>query len=427
MRITRLILAAGLVPAFGVLGFSTTVSATVPDTVAVYGSAARAAGIHMIAGTSQFPNWDPGAVDNRYPLASVGSDAGPSSHAGASAADYGPAAATVAASDPPQPFCTSPAPSNLCTPQTTIPHNPPPDVYALAQYPTPPGKPEDHYSNGGSDRADAYAKELQADADGTYAGGTPGSPFSQATAETHTIVNPDGSIHVYTHSHVQSATFGPIVIRDVDVKTDVLSKNGKAVATATINAGTVQNGTDKPTEVTTQGVTLEPPGIGGLPISVHIFAVKPDSKVDGGAGTITATGTHVVVDQPVVQNQFSHHVEYILGEGFSQAYLVSATPITSSGDSSSSVDTGSTGDTGGGTSTTTITNPGLDSGFTGAAPSVVTANAHKATPGAKRRSIALVSGRVPMPIAAMFFLWEALVLGAAASAVWARRATSVPK
>jgi len=67
-----------------------------------------------------------------------------------------------------------------------------------------------------------------------------------------------------------------------------------------------------------------------------------------------------------------------------------ATPIVSS-DSGIATDTGAGVDAGSDSTTTTITNPGLDSGFTGPAPSVVTANAHKAGPKSKQRRLALRS------------------------------------
>ncbi|MFN2466445.1 MAG: hypothetical protein ABR598_09305 [Candidatus Dormibacteria bacterium] len=420
-RRLRVTLAAGLLPVGAMLAFSLAAAASVPTSVSVYGGAARAAGVHAVGGTSQYPNFASGAIDNRYPLASAGQDSSPGSHSAASPADYGPLAATVL-TDPPPSLCSPPFPTTLCDN-----HQPPPDVYALAQYPAPPGKPEDHYSSGASDHADAYARELGAESDGTYSGGTPGSAVSQATADAHTVLDQAGMIHVKSHAHVSSAGIGPLTIKNVDVVVEVTSANGVAKATAVVNAGDVNDGkSDHPVSPDGTKQHYDIPGL--VPTTVTVFAVKPDDRTSGDTGSITATGTHVVVDQPAALGQYSHHIEYVFGEAFAQGFVkpsgITAADTTSS--STSPLGGGDGGSIGSVTTDTVTTNPGLDSSFTGAAPSDVTGSAHKATtPVARHARVAFAGGRIPLPLASMFFLWEAMVLGAAASTVWARRAARV--
>src|SRR5258706_5976518 len=67
------------------------VLAAVPPSYTSYG---YATGVHTIAGSDAFPNFEHGAVNNHYPLAEVQQDASPSSTAVATYTDSGPLAAT---------------------------------------------------------------------------------------------------------------------------------------------------------------------------------------------------------------------------------------------------------------------------------------------------------------------------------------------
>ena len=60
------------------------------DVPASYNSYGYATGVHYIAGSDAFPNFEHGAVNNRYPLAQVEQDASPSATALATYADSGP-------------------------------------------------------------------------------------------------------------------------------------------------------------------------------------------------------------------------------------------------------------------------------------------------------------------------------------------------
>src|SRR4029077_6198173 len=67
-------------------------AADVPGSYTSYG---YGTGVDTIAGTSAFPNFQNGAVNNHYPLAQVQQDASPSSVGKATFSDSGPLAATA--------------------------------------------------------------------------------------------------------------------------------------------------------------------------------------------------------------------------------------------------------------------------------------------------------------------------------------------
>ncbi|TMG03670.1 MAG: hypothetical protein E6I06_14400, partial [Chloroflexi bacterium] len=73
-----------LIPAFAL--------AAVPSSYTSFG---YASGVHAIGGSDAFPNFQNGAVNNRYPLAEAAQDASPSSTAVATYSDSGPLAATA--------------------------------------------------------------------------------------------------------------------------------------------------------------------------------------------------------------------------------------------------------------------------------------------------------------------------------------------
>jgi len=110
-----------------------TVYAQAPSSIGSYVSYGFGAGVHAIGGSSAFPNFQSGAVDNRYPLAQVEQDASPSSTARASYADTGPLADTAgsqynqscSAGNPPPP------PSACQNPNNGVP-------YADSNYPGGP-------------------------------------------------------------------------------------------------------------------------------------------------------------------------------------------------------------------------------------------------------------------------------------------------
>ncbi|HEV7686917.1 MAG TPA: hypothetical protein VGQ80_10120, partial [Acidimicrobiia bacterium] len=63
-----------------------------------YNGTVSATAVHAQAGSSAFPNYATGAVDNHYPLAAARLDSSPNAQAYSSPLDTGPLGQTVAAS-----------------------------------------------------------------------------------------------------------------------------------------------------------------------------------------------------------------------------------------------------------------------------------------------------------------------------------------
>jgi hypothetical protein len=427
------------------------VLAALPPSYTSYG---YATGVHSIAGSDAFPNFQNGAVNNHYPLAEVQQDASPSSTAVATYMDSGPLVATGGSAY--NQGCSTgdkPPPPQICqNPNNQVP-------YARATYPG--GPPHSHIDTcngqGGcpdaSTRADSSAAQLNADASGYYAGGG-AQPFSGASGLTHTVVDSSGNLRVTTHSEVHSFGVGNVSVSNVMVDVTTTSTVSGASGEAHVVGGEVTvNG--KPVSVTDQGLTVQDtkpipctsapqppaapvppapsppavaPPIGGLPVGgssggssgssssgsapsgggcvpgadvtyIKLFTVSPAKTVDGSHITVWATGLHIVVSHPSpgpgVPQQTT---EYILGEGFvdSQAGTGSAFGFGGFGGFG---DFSGFGDFG-----------GFDQG--GAF------GAGGAGSGISNLGAVLVANRVPLAL--MFLMLEALLLAAAAAWVWAR-------
>lgn len=428
-----------LVPAFAL--------ADVPGSYTSFG---YATGVHGIAGSDAFPNFENGAVNNRYPMAEVQQDASPSTTAKATYSDSGPLAAT-GGSQYNQSCSTSgsqPPPPQICqNPNNSVP-------YASAQYPGPSHSHIDTCNGCGSGPyADANASQLAADADGYYAGGGT-QPFSGASGSTNTVIDSGGKLSVTTHSAVDSFTVGPVVIKKVDVLIDAFSALSGAGGDAHVNAGTVTNN-GQPVAVNDQGVTImdkqlvpcpsgpqlpglpQPPGVpqpppppAGLPALpgtggsssggsggavsrppassgcvpvvnvtyITIFTVAPTKTVDGGHVTIWATGLHVKIQQPSAGAGVpTQSAEYILGEGFVDLQTGTGSAFGFGGFGGFDGSGFGGGDFGGFGDTS-----GAGSGNSPAA----------------QLGTALAANRIPL--AFMFLTVEALLLASAAAWVWAR-------
>jgi len=198
--INCLVLAAAsvvLIPAFAL--------AAVPSSYTSYG---YASGVHAIGGSDAFPNFQNGAVNNRYPLAEVQQDASPSTTAVATYSDSGPLTATVGSQY--NQGCTnsgsSPPPPQICqNPNNQVP-------YAKANY---PGPSHGHIDNcngcDGGSRADADAAQLTANSSAFYAGGGT-QPFTGASGQTNTVIDSGGNLTVTTHSEVDSFVIGTVKV-----------------------------------------------------------------------------------------------------------------------------------------------------------------------------------------------------------------------
>lgn len=410
-RAVSVVVAGTVVFGAGAYLLGTSGVAAVPSSVSVFGSTANAAGVHAVAGTNVFENFSTGAIDNRYPYANVSQDISPATAANSSYNDYGPLGADVYTNVPPD----------------KRPQNPPVD-YARAQYPNPPGVADQlKTSPDGQSHYEAHARELQSDALGFYAGSS-STTFKNMTAETHTVVNAAGAITTTTHSHVGAADFGPVQVSNTDVVTKIVSLNGKATVTDTVFAGNVTvNG--QAASVGDKGITVQgtpvsevvPGGVSTATPLIHLFTVAPVVKNDGkGGASIMATGLHVGISQPGQGATLpSQYVEYILGEGFDSDFLVPASPSGTVVDSSGgSVSTTADNTPVGNALSQTVTTPPNPSSYTEPAP--INTVPHQKSPRPALGRVRLLSNIRP-PLAAMFFLWEALILGAASSLVWARR------
>jgi len=437
-----------VVPAF--------VLADVPPSYTSYG---YAAGVHTIAGSDAFPNFQNGAVNNRYPLAEVQQDASPSTTAVATYSDSGPGGATVGSQY--NQSCTtggsSPPPPQICqNPNNQVP-------YATATYPG--GPPHSHIDtcNGqsscpsGGPRADSDAAQLNASASGYYSGGG-AQPFTGASGNTQTATGSSGNLTVTTHSEVQSFSIGNVQVSKVMVDVTVTSTISGATGDAHVVAGQVTvNG--QPVAVNDQGVTVQDkqpvpctalpkpppapaapsppppptlPPLGGLPLGgsgggsssgsgggstggsagggsptgcvpgvdityIKLFTVAPTKTIDGSHATIWATGMHIVVTHPSPGPGVPQQsTEYILGEGFADSQAGNAAGFGFGGFSGF----GGFGDFGGFGG---FDQSGAGAGLAGSGGGFGTA---------------LVANRVPLALT--FLTLEALLLGAAAAWVWAR-------
>jgi hypothetical protein len=414
-----------------ILSTPVTAIAQVPSNIGSYVSYGYGTGVHTIAGTTAFPNFENGAVNNRYPLAQVEQDASPSSAARAAYSDTGPAAATAgsqynqgcSAGNPPPP------PSACQNPNNGVP-------YADSNYPGGPSSAHVDTCGGQascpSARADSTAEELEATASGYYAGGGT-QPFSGASGQSETIVTSDGTLTVTTHSEVQSFVIGDVRVSKVVVDTIATATNGSATADAHVVVGSVTvNG--QPVSVTDQGVTVEnqtpvpcsaapsppaplpggpvpsPPGVlpsppvlpgahegcvPGVDVTyIKIFTVQPTKTVVGTHGTASASGLHILVTHPTPGPGVPQQsVEYILGEGYADA---------STGSGSGGFNGGNFG-----------FGPG-DFGFNG--PSADNGGLGNT---AANVAQAIFSNRW-WPLVLLFLTLEALLFGSAAAWVWAR-------
>ncbi|HYL07521.1 MAG TPA: hypothetical protein VEU76_03175, partial [Candidatus Udaeobacter sp.] len=336
------------------------------DVPAAYTSFAYATGVHGIAGSDAFPNFQNGAVNNRYPMAEVEQDASPSSAATATYFDSGPAAAT-AGSQYNQSCSTSggqPPPPQMCqNPNNQVP-------YAKSTYPGGPQSSHIDACNGcgNGPNADTSAQQLTASASGYYSGGGT-QPFNGAYGRSNTTIDSGGTLSATTHSEVDSFAVGTVKISKVVVDVTASSTLSGANGDSQVQGGQVTaNG--QPVAVNDQGVTITdkqpvpcpkppagplpqpppappPPPPAPLPIPIgggsggstgssgspsqgqstgcvpsvdvtyiKVWTVAPTKTVDGSHITVWATGLHVAITHPSPGPGVpTQSAEYVLGEG----------------------------------------------------------------------------------------------------------------
>ena len=438
--INCLVLAAAsvvLIPAFAL--------AAVPSSYTSYG---YASGVHAIGGSDAFPNFQNGAVNNRYPLAEVQQDASPSSTAVATYSDSGPLTATVGSQY--NQGCTNsgsqPPPPQICqNPNNQVP-------YAKATY---PGPSHGHIDNcngcDGGSRADADAAQLTANSSAYYAGGGT-QPFSGAWGQTKTVIDSGGNLTVTTHSEVDSFGFGTFKVSKVVVDVTANSSLSGGGGEAHIQGGQVTaNG--QPVSVNDQGVTVQdkqpipcpsapkppvqappppsPPSAPlptGLPIGggssgsgsgsssgssggtssgcvptfdvtyITVYTVAPVKTVDGSHVTIWATGLHIKMTHPSAGPGVpTQTAEYVLGEGFAELQV---------GTGGAAFDFGGFG--------------GFGAGFGDFGGFGDQTGGPNGTAGSGLGNLGTTLAANRVPLAFMFLTLEALLLAAAAAWVWAR-------
>jgi hypothetical protein len=221
-----------------------------------YGSFGYAAGVHYIAGSDAFPNFEHGAVNNRYPMAEVEQDASPSSAAVATYSDSGPMVATAGSAY--NQGCTTgdkPPPKEMCqNPNNQVPYS----------KSTSPGGPEKSHIDACNNHspcpaagADSEAAALYALATGYYQGGaTSAQPFSGASAMTRTQMEQSGYLTVISHSEVQTWAMGHVSVSKVTVDVKAVSSLSGGSGEATITGGQVTFN-NNPVTVNDQGVTIQ--------------------------------------------------------------------------------------------------------------------------------------------------------------------------
>ena len=422
-----------LIPAFAL--------AEVPSSYTSYG---YASGVHAIGGSDAFPNFQNGAVNNRYPLAEVQQDASPSSTAVATYSDSGPLTATVGSQY--NQGCTNsgsqPPPPQICqNPNNQVP-------YAKATY---PGPSHGHIDNcngcDGGSRADADAAQLTANSSAYYAGGGT-QPFSGAWGQTRTVIDSGGNLTVTTHSEVDSFGFGTFKVSKVVVDVTANSSLSGGGGEAHIQGGQVTaNG--QPVSVNDQGVTVQdkrpipcpsapkppvqappppsPPSAPlptGLPVGggssgsgsgsssgtssgcvptfdvtyITVYTVAPVKTVDGSHVTIWATGLHIKMTHPSAGPGVpTQTAEYVLGEGFAELQV---------GTGGAAFDFGGFG--------------GFGAGFGDFGGFGDQTGGPNGTAGSGLGNLGTTLAANRVPLAFMFLTLEALLLAAAAAWVWAR-------
>ena len=429
-------------------------SADVPPTVTSYSSTAVAAVVHVIGGSSAFPNFQPGAVDNRYPLAAVKQDSSPSSYATASFQDVGPLVQTLTpgagpyahaqtggkADDSIDTCATGPAAftgfNNFWTGNVTAgggPANPLPATQPQAGPCQPiPGV-----------NSKAHAEELSSSAtsqyvdSGSYNISAGVVVVTGGLSHADTQVKPDGTLISVAHSVLKSVSIGPITINKVDTLSKVTSAGGKVTFSGgtTIGQVLVNGGPVPATQIAfgSDGVyvaggsvtnTVPAPAVAGQQQDVyHVWLTTPEKHTSGSRGVMTADGVHVALTHPQAGGQPVQNVEFVVGESQVDASALpadtGAAGTTGAASSSTSGDSGVSADS----SASSDFSPGgsgdISSSGDSTSPEPAASSGQAAAPVQPRLVMAL---RNKKGVALLFLLWETLLMAFAAAVVWTRRA-----
>ena len=414
------VVAATVVPAGGGL-------AAADNVLSAYGADAAGTGVHVIGGSNAFPDFRTGAVDNSYPLAAAHVDASPAALATASVADTGPLGQTAAATA-----------NGVQQPQ-----------YATANYPVTPTDSKGE----GTSVAEATVTETTADARGSVgtagsggpgAGESPDDPAhtSSDTGEGHaTVDRATGAVTARSVGHVDHATFGGgvLVIGSVDVTAQVVAQLDAASPSYTVAVGgATVNGT--PVQITDKGVVVRDaplPGSDAMTKVVNeqlnqaltssgfeVFVAPPVVDASGPRASVFVSGVHVRYTQPAAAPSVpTQSVEYVLGEARAFAFTVAAAPAAPA--APPAVTSGGSAPSSGGTVAPTVAG-GSTTPVTGATATTVAVTAPDGDDdAAAAQPILSVLPRRPTWLVVLYFVWQALVIGTAATLVWWRRGAQV--
>jgi hypothetical protein len=450
-----------------------------------YNGTVSGTALHIQAGSAAFPNFQTGAIDNRYPLAAARLDSSPFANALSSPLDTGPLGQTIAASGqqnqpqyadvrcPPQcddkPVVVGSAPGPFASSQTA-------DHKALAE-----AKAGGVSPNGGAPapkldpaRATALrtallawrAQFLTVDDALRYpmpAADTPdGVSGDTARSEAHL----DGSTLLLDGtSSVGELVLGggALVLRDVNVKVSV-TNDGTPKKTVDINIGSALVG-GTPVTIGAGGVSVNGQAVPGIAeaaaqanatlnqtlgqAGIEVRSLGPSEQLTDHQLTLDAVGVLIrlapAAPAPGVPANFT---AMAVGEVFADALAVPGeggvelgglsgvsgetgsltSPSTDTGTagpsdlSSASGDTGSTGTASGGSTG----GASFGSGSSGAAlgsngAASSSPSARVAAPAAARR---LVAHEKPTKLLLLYLLWQSLVIGTVASLYLWRKAAA---
>ncbi|MBV8160984.1 MAG: hypothetical protein JO265_08685 [Acidimicrobiia bacterium] len=445
---------------------------------AVNGTASGAA-IHLLAGSNAFPNFRTGAVDNRYPLAQARVDNSPTAEGTASPLDTGPLGQTAVAT-----FNSGQLPT-LPPPVPSPPTLPPgPQLsqpqYADARFPPGSGNKPVTVGSVGGPYAAATAIQNEATAQSELVSAPPGaSPSATSLSKLDAVLNawrlefltaadsrrfpavhpdaaqPDGAdgvtgtatavfddgagiLTVSGDARVAKASFGGgaialfglhsavQIVNDGEPKHSITTE----IANATVGGVPVTLGPDG---VSVNGTQL--PGVGQAvqqasaalntalaQAGYHIATVTPATTKSDNQETITAAAAVVTFQQPGAAGGIPQQFfDYSLGEVFADSLASPGTPPASVPAVLGTNETAPSGPTSEFISGTpgTPASPGAPGGPL-AAPST-----QAQTPAVPTRPLGAVRRIVsekPLWLLLFYFMWQAALIGTAASLWWWRMA-----
>jgi hypothetical protein len=439
----------------------------------------QATAVHEIVGSSAFPNYVTGAVDNQYPLAHAHVDNSPFSEATASPADTGPLGQTVATAPttppgelpiPPGQAIQQPQYADAKAPPGTGGHPvvvgsaPGPFASATADENTASAQAGILSTTASMAGSGAPAAEMARPAAGTPA--APGLPSALAAWRTRWLsaddahrfpapaaTTPDGTagdsasslasfdphagvLSLSSEARLHEASFGSgqIVLKDLHLQLHLTNDGSTPHYSVAVDIGAATVG-GVPVTINQDGVAVnsqQVPGIGSALQSAdqdlnaalrqsgyQVYAVAPKVTRSAGQLTVDAAGVHVSFVQPSsapgVPQQKADHV---LGQAFGDALALPGTALEAQAVSAGTA-AGSTG--------TGQAVPATGAELAGAATGPG-APATGLAPAAPPQRGAVAAGPLekvvrnrPWWLLWAYVLWQLSVLGTAASLWWWRQ------